>query len=113
MLNVTEESYALTAAEANARINGEEKAASQQIRDVFVRGDSNELRSYGFERNDDDFLEMASLRSDADEAARNAGYAEGYSKQTKNEAKQKAKQYSAEARAHKADHNAAQRNNNK
>lgn len=113
MLNVTEESYALTAAEANARINGEEKAASQQIRDVFVRGDSNELRSYGFERNDDDFLEMASLRSDADEAARNAGYAEGYSKQTKNEAKQKAKQYSAEARAHKADHDAAQRNNNK
>lgn len=99
----------LTSAEAQARINGAEKKAAQQMRTVFATGSEAELKSYGFNKDDADYKEMAGLRSDANEAARNAGYKE-YSKETKDQAKEAAKHYSAEARKHKADHDAVHHN---
>ena len=106
------EKQLLNSAEANARINGEEKAAAKEMRKVFATGTAKELKEYGFELGDDDFKEMAGLKSDADEAARNAGYNDGYSGETKNKAKQDAKKHSADARKYKADHDAINRSSN-
>ena len=105
------DNYSISGAEAKARINGEEKAAAKQMRAIFATGDSAKLAEYGFKLGDDDFEEMAGLRSDADEAARNAGYG-GYSSETKNQAKQAAKKHSADARKFKADHDAINRSSN-
>ena len=98
-------------AEAGARITGEEKKAAKTMREVFNNGNSKELEKYGYELNDDDYLEMKSLYEDADAAGRSAGYDGGYDMEGRNktQAKQDVKTYSAAARANKPDHDAIQR----
>lgn len=99
----------ISAAEAEARINGEEKGAAKSMRAVFESNNPKMLEQYGYDINGDDYLEIKSLHDDAQEAALRAGYTAGYSSETKNRAKQDVKTYSAAARANKPDHDAIQR----
>ena len=78
------DNYSMSAAEAQARVKGEEKKASKQLRDDLAKGN---FKEYGFKENDADLAEMSSLKQAADTAAVRAGYKDGYTKDNKDAAK--------------------------